>query len=139
MFHYRLEHLWLKSVFLQLPYWEKQASAATSASAQDQKHIVNNSMRLKRHLSSAAVDSARSFYLVPKVFCSAAGATGTVRCSSIPCRGCRRGRFGCRRPPGRWQRSQCSAPSGRSPLPSADRRCLPLLAEGNTDGGVPDK
>lgn len=38
-FIYRLEHLWLKSVFLQLPYWEKQASAATSASAKSEKQV----------------------------------------------------------------------------------------------------
>lgn len=61
----------------------------------------------------------------------------TVRCSSTLYRGCRRGRSGYRRRSGRWRTCQCSTLSGHSLLSLVDRHCLPLSAEGNTDGDVP--
>lgn len=135
VFHYLLEHLWLNSVFLQLPYWKKQASAATSASKQEQKHPLGVLMRLKS--TSQLSCGWLALYLVPKVFCSAAGVRDNVRCSSILYRGCRRGHSGYRRHSGRWRICQCSTLSGHSLLSLVDRRCLPLSAEGNTDGDVP--
>lgn len=125
---YRLEHLWLNSVFLQLPCWEKQASAATSASKQNEnKQDGCRSSNQNWSTSKPNCDSL-VFYLVPKVSCSVPAVKDTVHYSSILYHGCRAGHFGCRRQLDRRRRGQCSILPGHSLLSLVGRRCLSVSA-----------
>ncbi len=127
---YRLEHLWLKSVFLHFPNCWKQASAATSASKQNQnKNAADVRVSTYPILGTSKPNcDPLVFYLVPKVSCSVPAVKDTVHCGSTLFHGCRKGHFGCRRQSDRRRRSQYSTLLGHSLLPVVGRRCLLVSA-----------